>query len=909
MPATRPPTFRGLPLSTRAYLSALFVVAAGLLLLAVWKWSATDLDVALLVTVAVLCTVGNLFEVFGAGHFSYQPNLAFFLWGAVLLPPWALAPLAVLCFVPGWILHRFRWYMPAFNITNYFLCGLAVSWVVSANDALTAPGGTGLQKVAVLLGAVVTFVALNHLLLGLVIRLTQGRSLRSGLRDRGQSIVFDAALATTGACLAALWDGSPAFVLLIAGPMFLVYRALWLPLLEHKARTDPKTGLYNSDHLMTVFAEAVATARKRRHELSVMMFDLDHLRAVNNRWGHLAGDQLIKAVSGVLAEAAGQRGLAARFGGEEFCLLLPETPLTEAQRLAESIRAKVESMRLQSGDGELSITISIGVAGYPTHGDDVDSLLNAADAAVYDAKLGGRNRVRVPLAPQVHRIFDRPDLLQPQPAPATAELRLAPDRAADKTERAVNGEVDSGATDVPVEQPPEPPAPPPVRAHRRRLVAVYAAFLCAAAAVVGAFSSPDAVLSQLELFIPLVASTVILDLIRIDVFERAKISPASVASIALAILFGPLGPLTSEAAIATLRAAKRVPTVKWTWDFGALSLSGASAAAAYSLVPEAGTVALIAGGIAAGLAYYLVNMTLLSVVMGLSDGRGPLVQWKEGLAWLAPHFAAFGAIAALFVLSEERLGEWALVVFGLPIAMLWIAQKQYVDRSRTSVEELRRNAEQLRGLLADREELLTRMHRSYLSTITSLARTIEAKDPYTGGHTERVGMIARALAARLGFDQDGLRAVEVGAIVHDIGKIGIPDQILLKPGSLDQVELREMHRHTELGSYILADLELPPIVKQMARNHHERYDGSGYPDGLIGEEIPLAARILSVADALDAMTTDRPYRNALPLAQARAEIEAEAGAQFCPTVVTALRECLDEEPAFRALFDVSSVAV
>jgi diguanylate cyclase (GGDEF)-like protein/putative nucleotidyltransferase with HDIG domain len=902
MSATRPPRFRGLPLAARAYLSALFVVTAGLLVIEVRSGSGTDLGLALLAVVAVLCCAGNLFEVFGAGHFSYQPNLAFFFWGALLLPPWVLAPLAVLCFAPGWLLHRFRWYMPAFNITNYLLCGLTVSAVVSSTDALGAAGEPGPEGVAVLLAAVIAFVALNHLLLGLIIRLTQGRPLRSGLRDRAQSILFDGALAIMGACTAALWDASPTLVLLIAGPMFLVYRALWLPLLEHKARTDPKTGLYNSDHLMTVFAEALATARKRRTELSVMMFDLDHLRAVNNRWGHLAGDRLIKGVSGVLAEAAGQRGLAARFGGEEFCLLLPETPVTTAQRVAETIRANVEAMRVDTGEEELGVTISIGVAGYPTHGDSVDALLNAADAAVYDAKLGGRNRVRVPLAPQVHRIFDRPEPLR-----STTPIALTPDRVGgrDETERDAVA-VGNGS---PPEPPPPSTSPSPARPRRRWLVAAYAALLCAGAAIVGLFASPDAVLSNLELFVPLVVSTVVLDLIRIDVFERAKISPASVASIVLAILFGPLGPLTSEAAIAALRAARRVPVVKWTWDFGALTLSGASAAAAFSAVPEAGTVALIGGGIVAGLAYYLVNMTLLSLVMGLSDGRGPLVQWKEGLAWLAPHFGAFGALAGLFVLSEDRLGDWALVVFGLPIAMLWMAQKQYVDRSRTSVEELRRNAEQLRGLLADREELLSRMHRSYLSTITSLARTIEAKDPYTGGHTERVATIARGLAARLGFDEDGLRAVEVGAIVHDIGKIGIPDQILLKPGSLDQGELREMHKHTELGSYILGDLELPPIVKQMARNHHERYDGSGYPDGLIGEEIPLAARILSVADALDAMTTDRPYRGALTLAQAREEIEAQAGRQFCPRVVAALRQCLDEEPAFRALFELSSVAV
>jgi HD-GYP domain-containing protein (c-di-GMP phosphodiesterase class II) len=223
-----------------------------------------------------------------------------------------------------------------------------------------------------------------------------------------------------------------------------------------------------------------------------------------------------------------------------------------------------------------------------------------------------------------------------------------------------------------------------------------------------------------------------------------------------------------------------------------------------------------------------------------------------------------------------------------------------VTELRRSHDELALANKRLRGLLEDNQALLGRMHRSYLSTITSLARTIEAKDPYTGGHTERVAQIARMLALELGFDDAQLRAVDVGSVIHDIGKIGIPDHILLKPGKLDPEELAEMRRHPEISSYIVAELELPAIVKQMVRGHHERYDGNGYPDGLAGEEIPLAARILSVADALDAMTSDRPYRNALPLETARAEIEAQAGRQFCPRVVAALGRLLDRNPDFLA---------
>ncbi len=283
------------------------------------------------------------------------------------------------------------------------------------------------------------------------------------------------------------------------------------------------------------------------------------------------------------------------------------------------------------------------------------------------------------------------------------------------------------------------------------------------------------------------------------------------------------------------------------------------------------------------------------------------------LAWW--HYAGYGALAGVFLVVEHRVGPAALAALALPVFMLWLSQKQYLDRSRTTAAELRRqhrhleeaNA-RLQRLLEDNEELLGRMHRSYLSTITSLARTIEAKDPYTGGHTDRVAQIAGLIGRELGFNESELRALEVGALIHDIGKIGIPDAILLKPGRLTHEEFAEMRRHPEISSYIVAELELPSIVKQVVRNHHERYDGLGYPDGLAGEEIPIAARILTVADALDAMTSDRPYRRARSIAEARAELEAEAGRQFCPRVVAALGRSFERSPAFWAELGCEGVA-
>jgi putative nucleotidyltransferase with HDIG domain len=173
---------------------------------------------------------------------------------------------------------------------------------------------------------------------------------------------------------------------------------------------------------------------------------------------------------------------------------------------------------------------------------------------------------------------------------------------------------------------------------------------------------------------------------------------------------------------------------------------------------------------------------------------------------------------------------------------------------------------------------------------------MEAKDYYTGGHTERVSAVSVALAARLGYAGGELDAIEIGALLHDIGKIGIPERILHKPGPLDDEEWRVMKEHPIISEYILAEVDLPDTVVQIARSSHERMDGRGYPDGLAGDAIPLPARIVLVADAWDALTTDRPYRRARSVAEALQEMRAHAGTQFCPIVIEALERLYKEEP-------------
>jgi HD-GYP domain-containing protein (c-di-GMP phosphodiesterase class II) len=188
------------------------------------------------------------------------------------------------------------------------------------------------------------------------------------------------------------------------------------------------------------------------------------------------------------------------------------------------------------------------------------------------------------------------------------------------------------------------------------------------------------------------------------------------------------------------------------------------------------------------------------------------------------------------------------------------------------------------------------VRRTDVETIAALSRSMEAKDDYTGLHMERISHIAVGLAKRLGYCGADLGAVEIGALMHDVGKIGIPESILHKPGPLDDDEWIVMKRHPVISELIMSDIDLSPIVLQIARSSHERMDGRGYPDGLAGEEIPLPARIVLVANAFDALTTDRSYRRARRPKAALEEIVANSGKQFCPDVVEVLERMYREEP-------------
>ncbi len=185
------------------------------------------------------------------------------------------------------------------------------------------------------------------------------------------------------------------------------------------------------------------------------------------------------------------------------------------------------------------------------------------------------------------------------------------------------------------------------------------------------------------------------------------------------------------------------------------------------------------------------------------------------------------------------------------------------------------------------EEQAKKIRTAHLHAITALAYALEAKDKYTSGHSQRVSKMSVAIAREMGVSQKGIEKMRLAGLIHDIGKIGVREAVLNKPGELTDGEFQHIKYHCELGEHILAPIVDERIISQMVRHHHERYDGTGYPDGLFGRQIPLGARILAVADSYDAMVSERPYRRAMNTEDAYTEIRRCEGTQLDPEVVKA----------------------
>jgi putative nucleotidyltransferase with HDIG domain len=279
----------------------------------------------------------------------------------------------------------------------------------------------------------------------------------------------------------------------------------------------------------------------------------------------------------------------------------------------------------------------------------------------------------------------------------------------------------------------------------------------------------------------------------------------------------------------------------------------------------------------AAATYFVTNTLSIATVIALTEGKRPFSVWRESYLWSFPNYLVGAAVAWIVSAATVLLG-WQTSLLLLPILyLIYRSHSQYVNR----LEDEKQRAEQLRS----HAEEVAALHRR---TIEVLALAIEAKDQTTHDHLERVEVYAVAVGQELGLDEGEIEALRASALLHDIGKLAVPEYIISKPGKLTPEEFEKMKTHTVVGAEIVEQIRFPYAVAPIVRSHHEKWDGTGYPDGLSGEQIPIGARILSAVDCLDALASDRQYRRALPLDQAIKIVESESGKAFDPRVVSIL---------------------
>lgn len=349
-------------------------------------------DAPIAAVLLACATLAQQFKVKSPKHQSYYTTTIFFVAAAILLQPGYIVLIVVAAHAVEAIHVRQRWYIQAFNTANFATC----SMVSSGLFHLALPDGTLLGPRAFLAAASAgtAFVILNHILTALVIMWARGVPLtRTGTLD-WDNIGTDLALMSLGVLAAILWLSNPFVVPLALCPLFLIYRSLMVPTLRQEARTDVKTSLANMKHWNEVASLEIERARRFRRPLSVILADLDLLREVNNQHGHLVGDQMIRRIADAIRVAVRDYDLPARFGGDEFVILMPEATLEEATAVAERLREAVAAIELRTVDSSrVAATVSIGLAVFPAHGSTPPEMLAAADRAVYQAKALGRNRV------------------------------------------------------------------------------------------------------------------------------------------------------------------------------------------------------------------------------------------------------------------------------------------------------------------------------------------------------------------------------------------------------------------------------------------------------------------------------------------------------------------------------------
>jgi len=374
----------------------------------------------------------------------------------------------------------------------------------------------------------------------------------------------------------------------------------------------------------------------------------------------------------------------------------------------------------------------------------------------------------------------------------------------------------------------------------------------------------------------LAASAVLAERQSVRVSPRAEISVSALPIVLAAVIYGPLAAICVS--IASLLASFQAPYLRWlTWTSTRSLAAGAAGVIAFEID---GSTPHLFGHVLAAVAAATLIEQLGDFLLGSIAAAIRKMTLQEMLRVASTMLLAmplYVPVAALLVVAYRQISPWSVALFLFPAL---VAQKLfllYTDQ-RATAEEL--------------ASALTRQERANLQFASTLVAALDAGDQYTAGHSAAVAVYARDISARLGLSERQQRLAHLAGLVHDIGKIGLPDGLLEKPGPLGIDERREMEQHVIIGERILANVEDYAEIARIVRNHHERVDGRGYPDRLVREEIPLLSRVIAVADAYNAMTSKRPYRDAMPAGVARIRLARGVETQFDTAVVAAFEAVL-----------------
>lgn len=377
-----------------------------------------------------------------------------------------------------------------------------------------------------------------------------------------------------------------------------------------------------------------------------------------------------------------------------------------------------------------------------------------------------------------------------------------------------------------------------------------------------------------EIWLPLiffVVITVFAEFIPITLPAGGEITIAFPIDFVVILLYGPaLAMIVSIASIIWQIIIRNEYKEKIIFNAAQYSLSTGLAGLVYlasgGMVGKVNFVQYIIPATLCALTYCLVNSLLVTIVISLDSGMSVSKVYRINIKEVIPSYLAEAPMGFIMAIIYVHIGILGILLFFFP---LLLARQSF--------------------------ELYTRMRKIYLDTIRTLAATIDAKDPYTHGHSERVSQLAVQLAKKLDFAETEIEYLEYAAILHDIGKIGIEDRILGKKNKLTDQEYDKIKEHPVIGAGIIGSIEFLQKCSKTVLHHHERYDGGGYPHGLKGEEIPRTSRLLAVVDAYDAMNSDRPYRKKLAENDILEEIEKESGKQFDPDIARAFISLIKEK--------------